>query len=647
MSAAAEMLTIDLTGREAASGITGRLRNLPLRWQFSLLVAIVVAALAVLVSVTSWQLRGMVDEQNAESLHQSVEMAVGILEHFHAEELAGRLDRDTAQARAREALDALHHDDAYYFAYDRDGRFVQHGGNPQMVGQSVSQLRDAEGHNMLDAFQRAVGGSVLGVQHAGFVEYDAARPGSTAAEPKQSYVRLFAPWGWVLGAGDYLTDIDARFLRQQLMMIGAATLVAVVLALMLAWQSRRIVGNVHAVLGFAQRLAAHDLQAHMSLNTREEFGQMASALNRAVDALRASALRDQEQVEQLRAAEAEQEAQSREIAGQSERIQQAAQREHALAEQLRAKVDRIVVAVETAAQGDLTVVSDVSGEDAIGRVGEALARLLKDLRASIAGIARNAEQLARSVSTSREVSRRLSTVAQDSSDNAEQLASATEGVDRSLHAVAAATEQMNSAVHEIARNVHRSVEIAAVAGSAADKAAQLVDKLSGSSEQIGSVSRVITRIAEQTNLLALNATIEAARAGEAGKGFAVVAQEVKELARNTAQATGDIEQRIEAIQADTGEVVRAIGEIRRTIDEVNALSNMIAAAVEEQSATTGEISRSVAAAAQGSAAISSGVQQLAGSAHTVRDGATETATAAERLAELAGEQSGLIRRFRC
>jgi len=104
MSAAAQTLTIDLAGCDTATGITGRLRNLPLRWQFSLLVAIVVVALAVLVSVTSWQLRGMVDEQNEESLHQSVEMAVGILEHFHAEELAGRLDRDNrAGARPRGA----------------------------------------------------------------------------------------------------------------------------------------------------------------------------------------------------------------------------------------------------------------------------------------------------------------------------------------------------------------------------------------------------------------------------------------------------------------------------------------------------------------------------------------------------------------
>ena len=75
-------------------------------------------------------------------------------------------------------------------------------------------------------------------------------------------------------------------------------------------------------------------------------------------------------------------------------------------------------------------------------------------------------------------------------------------------------------------------------------------KLGESSQEIGNVIKVITSIAQQTNLLALNATIEAARAGEAGKGFAVVANEVKELAKQTAKATEEIGQKIEAIQGD-------------------------------------------------------------------------------------------------
>ena len=90
-----------------------------------------------------------------------------------------------------------------------------------------------------------------------------------------------------------------------------------------------------------------------------------------------------------------------------------------------------------------------------------------------------------------------------------------------------------------------------------------VTQLGSSSVEIGNVVKVITSIAQQTNLLALNATIEAARAGEAGKGFAVVAGEVKELARETAQATEDIARRVASIQTDTVAAVAAVERDRR------------------------------------------------------------------------------------
>ena len=95
----------------------------------------------------------------------------------------------------------------------------------------------------------------------------------------------------------------------------------------------------------------------------------------------------------------------------------------------------------------------------------------------------------------------------------------------------------------------------------------------------------ITDIAEQTNLLALNATIEAARAGEAGKGFAVVANEVKELARATASATGSITQRIAGMQSASINAVKALLDIREIIARISDAQNVIAAAVEEQTAT--------------------------------------------------------------
>jgi methyl-accepting chemotaxis protein len=173
-----------------------------------------------------------------------------------------------------------------------------------------------------------------------------------------------------------------------------------------------------------------------------------------------------------------------------------------------------------------------------------------------------------------------------------------------------------------------------------------IAKLGQSSAEIGHVVKVITSIAEQTNLLALNATIEAARAGEAGKGFAVVANEVKELAKQTAEATEDISQKITAIQDDTQAAVTAIGQIGGVIHQINDIANTIASAVEEQSVTTSEIGRNVEEASKGSSEIAQNITSVAQAAQSTASGATETQAAAQQLARMAAELQQLVGQFK-
>ncbi|MGZ4456048.1 MAG: methyl-accepting chemotaxis protein, partial [Nocardioides sp.] len=181
--------------------------------------------------------------------------------------------------------------------------------------------------------------------------------------------------------------------------------------------------------------------------------------------------------------------------------------------------------------------------------------------------------------------------------------------------------------------------------AAAEATTATVAKLGDSSSEVGDVIKVITSIAEQTNLLALNATIEAARAGEAGKGFAVVANEVKELARETSQATQDIGRRIEAIQAATGEAVTAIGRISEISAQISDTHTTIASAVEEQTATTNEMSRNVSEAAHGSTEIAETITGVARAAAENTEAATSTSRAAEDLARVAADMQQLVGRF--
>ena len=148
---------------------------------------------------------------------------------------------------------------------------------------------------------------------------------------------------------------------------------------------------------------------------------------------------------------------------------------------------------------------------------------------------------------------------------------------------------------------------------------------------------MITSIAEQTNLLALNATIEAARAGEAGRGFAVVANEVKELARQTAQATEDIQRKISLIQSDSAEAVRAIKEVSKIIEQIHTIQTTVAGGIEEQAATTREISGSVSTAARGSSAIAQKIESVSTATRGSSEAAASVAQVARQLAKLATE----------
>ena len=322
------------------------------------------------------------------------------------------------------------------------------------------------------------------------------------------------------------------------------------------------------------------------------------------------------------------------------------EREKQQAEELATKVNSILSVVNAASQGDLTKEVTVSGADAIGQMGEGLAKFFSDLRGSVRSIGENAQALSTSSEEMTAVSQQMGANAEETSAQANVVSSASEEVSKNVQTVATGAEEMSASIREIAKNANEAAKVATQAVKVADTTNKTVGKLGESSAEIGKVIKVITSIAQQTNLLALNATIEAARAGEAGKGFAVVANEVKELAKETAKATEDISQKIEAIQGDTKGAVDAISQISQIINQINDIQTSIAGAVEEQTATTNEIGRNVTEAARGSAEIAQNITGVAKAARDTSDGASDTQKASAELAKMAATLQGLVGRFK-
>jgi methyl-accepting chemotaxis protein len=318
-----------------------------------------------------------------------------------------------------------------------------------------------------------------------------------------------------------------------------------------------------------------------------------------------------------------------------------------LSKKISGATSSVLKKAEAIAAGDLTLDElQMLSADELGDLTKAMNKMNDSLKNMILSISENAQQVAAASEEFSSTSQQITANSEEATAQANTVSAATEEVSRNLQTVATGAEQMSATIKDIAKNAGEAAKVASEAVKHAQSTNAIVSKLGDSSAEIGQVIKVITTIAQQTNLLALNATIEAARAGEAGKGFAVVANEVKELAKQTARATEEISQKINAIQDDTKGAVEAIGTISGIINQVNDISNTIATAVEEQSATTNEMSRNVMEAAKGSESITQNITGMAQAAQNTSSSAHDSQKAASQLAEMSSQLRGLVEQFK-
>ena len=329
---------------------------------------------------------------------------------------------------------------------------------------------------------------------------------------------------------------------------------------------------------------------------------------------------------------------------------------------------------ETIASGDLTTKLDIQQKDEFGTLADALNTMSTNLRGMF-------QDISSGVQTLSSASTELSTISTQMSGNAEQttakastvaaaaeemsvnmdsVAAASEQTTVNVNMVAAAAEEMSTTIVEIASNTEKTSAITKTAVTQSQNASNQINKLGNAAQEIGKVTETITDISEQTNLLALNATIEAARAGEAGKGFAVVANEIKELAKQTSEATKEIKDQISSIQDASGKSVTEITQITGVISEVNEMVSVVSVTVEEQANATKEISNNVSQASQGIQEVNENVAQassvtreVAGdiaevgqASSEINASSTQVNTSAGELSELAEKLTGIMNHFK-
>ncbi|MEI7843170.1 MAG: methyl-accepting chemotaxis protein [Gallionellaceae bacterium] len=489
--------------------------SLTIKTKLSLVILIVMAGLLILSAFALYTEKTSLLEDRQVKTRHLVESAHTVLSHFYDQQTKGVLTEEQAKAAAMGVIKALRYQEKEYFwINDMTPRVVMHPMKPELDGKDVSEAKDPTGKKLFVEFVE-----VVKKDGAGFVAYMWPKPGFDKPVQKISYVKGFAPWGWVVGSGIYIDDIETIFWNTTRWMIGIIVVLSLIVFVMLQIIIRSITRPLSDIQNAIRRIqTSKDLSQRVAITRHDEIGDIGDSFNQMVESFQQIIHRVIEGVIEVQKS-------SSQLYQSSNRVSESSQKQSDAAASMAAATEEMLTSIEHVAEnsrhtynianqsGELSSQGERAASDTAVEMSK-IADAVNLSSVSITQLGEESKQISDIVKTIKEIAdqtnllalnaaieaarageqgRGFAVVADEVRKLAERTSKSTVEITSMIEKIQSETNDAVAGMQEGTARVKGGVEMAEQAGRS------MADIRAGAQKVLSSVNEITTALSEQSS----------------------------------------------------------------------------------------------------------------------------------------------------